>query len=477
MFLQQIEKTDQEGTREVNRNSVLNVTVETGGTQVVAHAGLHALGAFADRIGLGAALSHAIAWSGERAPTHDRGVVLTHAMLMLAAGGEACSDIEFLSSQPRLFGAVASDSTLYRTVRKITPTVLADLNKQTAIVRAGMWRRMGATTGTSTVVMDIDASLIEVHSENKQGTGPTYKGGFGYHPLLCFADATGETLAAMLRPGNAGANTVTDHLTVLDASIAQLPVEIAVGHHAGDDAEMVRRGVQVRTDSAGCTHGFVHGCRARNVGFAVVARTNASIHAAISRIQFDDNDNPNNRWRTARRSSGDLAVRSDVAEVTDLVDLSDWPERTRLIVRREHLHPGAQRSLFPSLQYRYWGHYTDAAGNPVELDHHMRQHAHVEDHIKRLKDSGLERFPFANLDANRAWLQLVCTGADLVRWFQELVCTGPLATAEPKRLRWTLWHTPARIVRRAGRTIVRIIDGWPTAGDLLNSHTRINAIT
>jgi hypothetical protein len=133
--------------------------------------------------------------------------------------------------------------------------------------------------------------------------------------------------------------------------------------------------------------------------------------------------------------------------------------------------------LLPSLQYRYWGHYTDAAANPVELDHHIRQHAHVEDHIKRLKDSGLERFPFTNLDAHRAWLQLVCTGADLVRWFQELVCTGPLATAEPKRLRWTLWHTPARIVRRAGRTIVGIIDGWPTASDLLNSHTRINATT
>ena len=170
-------------------------------------------------------------------------------------------------------------------------------------------------------------------------------------------------------------------------------------------------------------------------------------------------------------------MRSDVAEVTDLVDLSDWPPGTRLIVRREHLHPGAQRSLFPSLQYRYWGHYTDADGTPVELDHHMRQHAHVEDHIKRLKDSGLERFPFTNLDANKAWMQLVCTAADLVRWFHHLVCTGSLATAEPKRLRWSLWHTPARIVRRAGQTIVRIIDGWPTAGDLLDAHRRINAIT
>ena len=106
----------------------------------------------------------------------------------------------------------------------------------------------------------------------------------------------------------------------------------------------------------------------------------------------------------------------------------------------------------------------------------MRAHAHVEDHIKRLKDSGLERFPFTNLDANKAWLHLVCTSADLVRWFQHLCCTGPLATAEPKRLRWTLWHTPARIVRSAGRTIMRIIDGWPTANDLLATHRHITAI-
>ncbi len=456
----------------MNRNSTLKADVECGGTQIVAHAGLHVLGRFADRIGLGPALSTAIPWAGERAPEHDRGVVLTHAMLMLAAGGEACSDIEFLASQPRLFGPVASDSTLYRTIRNITPTVLTDLAAATATVRADMWRRMAATCGAATVVLDIDASLVQIHSENKAGTGPTYKGGFGFHPLLCFADATGEALAAMLRPGNAGANTVTDHLDVLDAAVAQLPAGIAAGHHHGDDIVFVERGVQVRTDSAGCTHGFVHGCRARNIGFAVVARSNASIHAAISRINTIDDP----RWQPAQRSSGATAVRSEVAEVTDLCDLSDWPTGTRMIVRREHLHPGAQRSLFPSTMFRYWGHYTDANGTPVELDAHMRAHAHVEDHIKRLKDSGLERFPFTHLDANRAWLHLVCTSDSLVRWFQQLCCTGPLKTAEPKRLRWSLWHTPARIVRSAGRVIIRIIDGWPTANDLTEAHQHIAAL-
>ena len=197
----------------------------------------------------------------------------------------------------------------------------------------------------------------------------------------------------------------------------------------------------------------------------------ASIHKGISRIQHDES-----RWLPARRRTGDPAQRSHVVEITDLVDLSRWPAGTRLIVRREHLHQGAQRSLFPSLCYRYWGHYTDNTGNPVELDAHMRDHAHVEDHIKRLKDSGLERFPFRDLDANRAWMQTVCLAADLVRWFQHLCCTGHLATAEPKRLRWTLWHTPARIVRRAGRDVMRIIDGWPTTTDLLDAHRRITAI-
>lgn len=455
----------------MNRNSVMSVGVEAGGTQVVAHAGLHALGRFADRIGLGASLSTAIPWAGERAPLHDRGTVLTHAMLMLAAGGEACSDIEFLASQARLFGAVASDSTLYRTMRAITPSVLADLTAQAAVTRGQVWRRMAATTGNSMVVLDIDASMVQIHSENKAGTGPNYKGGFGFHPLFCFADATGEALAGILRPGSAGANTLADHFTVLDAAVAQLPAEIAVGHRTGDDKATVRRRVQVRTDSAGCSARFATGCRARNIGFALVARTNTSIHNGISRIQHD-----NSRWQPARRRTGDNALRSHVAEITDLVDLSGWPKGTRLIVRREHLHQGAQRSLFPSLCYRYWGHYTDNTGNPVDLDAHMRDHAHVEDHIKRLKDSGLERFPFRDLDANRAWMQVVCLAADLVRWFQQLCCTGELATAEPKRLRWSLWHTPARIVRRAGRDVIRIIDGWPTTSDLLDAHQRITAI-
>lgn len=451
-------------------NSTVRVGIEAGDAQVVAHVGLHALGAFADRLELGSRLSGQIAWAGERAPVHDRGTVLTQAMLMLAGGGESVADIEHLRSQPRLFGPVASDTTLRRTILSIDAETLARLHDAVAETRAEVWTRSATTKGP--VVLDVDASLVEIHSENKEGTAPHFKAGFGFHPMFCFADQTGEVLAALLRPGNANANTIVDHLTVLDQAIGQLPAEITTGHRPGEGPDTVVRPVMVRADSAGCTHGFVDGCRERNIGFAVVARRTAQIHSAISKLAVDDP-----RWQVAVRADGQPRDDAHIAEITDLVDLTGWPSGTRLIVRREPRHPGAQQSLLPSEMFRYWGHYTDQPGRPVELDRHMRAHAHVEDHIRRLKTSGLERFPFTGLAANRAWLALVCIGADLVRWFQLLCCTGGLAVAEPKRMRWSFWHTPARVVRRAGRDIIRVLDGWPTASQLLDAYEHIRALT
>ncbi len=446
--------------------------METGGEGVVAHVGLHALGRFADRLGVADLLSARIPVVSERLPVHDRGKVLTQAMLMMAGGGEACSDIEHLRAQPALFGEVPSDSTLYRTFFQLGPATVVGLWEAMAQGRSLVWSRAAATTGNSRVVLDIDSSLHQIHSENKELTGPTYKGGFGFHPLYCFADATGETLAVRLRPGNAGANNVMDLVGVLDAAIDGLPTQIAAGHRLGDDPALVRRPLQVRSDSA-AGRSFALACRARNVGFAVVARSNEQIHAAISRVAYDSES-----WQAAIRQNGNLREGAAVVEVTGLVDLSDWPPGTRLVIRREPLHPGAQQSLFPSACYRYWGHYSDAAGtDPVELDRHMRAHAHVEDNIRRLKDSAAKRFPFCDFDANSAWLAVVCMADSLVRWFQQLCLTGPLAAAEPKTLRWSLWHTPARIVHRARARIVRVLDGWPTGNIVTDAYQRIELIT
>jgi hypothetical protein len=448
------------------------VIVEPGGKGIVAHVGLHALCCFADRLGLGDSLSSRMAVRGERLPLHDRGKVLVQQMAVIAGGGESCADIEYLRSEASLFGNVPSDSTVWRTFHEIAAATREELKVGLAEVRAKVWNRSAVTVGTDPVTLDVDASLVTIHTEQKHGTGPTYKGGWGFHPLLVFAEPTGECLAGMLRPGNATANAVADHVVVLDEAIAQLPPEIAAGHHVGDDACLVVREVVIRSDSAGCSEGFLAACRARHVGFSVVARRSAQVEAAIfDAIGLEE------CWAPAVCQDGKLREGAAVIELTSLVDLAKYPAGTRLIVRREPLHPGAQQSLFPATDFRYWGHYTDRDGDPVALDVFMRAHAHVEEHIARLKDSGLCRFPFSSLEANKTWLFCVAAAADLVRWFQLLCLEGALAVARPKTLRWSFFHAPGRLVRSARREIVRILDRWPTADALRFAYERIALLT
>jgi hypothetical protein len=447
------------------------VKVEPGGAGVVAHVGLHALGHFADRLGLGGALSGAIVPRGERLPIHDRGKVVVQTALMLAGGGESCADIEHLRLQEDLFGSVPSDTTVFRTFHEINAQTRSGIAAAMAEIRAKVWSRSSATTGQAPVILDIDASLVEIHTESKEQAAPTYKGGYGFHPMFCFADATGEALAAMLRPGNAGANTVADHVCVLEGAVEQLPEEIAAGHRAGDDRALVARHVIVRADSAGCTEGFLSACRARNIGFFVSARSNPQVTSALfDAIGLDG------VWEPAITQSGEPRVGAAVCELTSLISDHNLPEGTRLIVRREPLHPGAQRSLFPSLEFRYWGFYTDQEGDPVQLDATMRAHAHVEQHIERLKDSGLCRFPFTSFEANTNWMMAVCLSADLVRWFQLLCLDGSWVGARPKTLRWGILHAPGRLVHRSRQRIVRIIDGWPGTDALLGAYRRIELI-
>ncbi|MGH7955025.1 MAG: IS1380 family transposase [Gloeomargaritales cyanobacterium] len=453
----------------MNFNATTRVSVESGGIGVAAHVGLHALGSLADQLGLGASLSSRVERHGQRLALHDRGKVLVQLALVLAGGGESCADIEHLRVQEQLFGSVPSDSTVFRTLHEFDASRRVRLGEALAEVRARVWEKLDTTSDP--VILDLDASLVDVHSELKEQAAPTYKHGFGFHPLFCFADLTGETLAAKLRAGNATANNAGDHVEVLDAALSQLPERITRGHHV-DGEEIPARELVARADSAGCTKKFLSHCRARKITFFVSARSNAQLSSAI----YATTEHPE-RWSSALEQSGEVSEHAQVTEVTSYLRLPKMPTGTRCIIRREPLHPGAQRSLFPSDDYRYWGFYTDAEGDPVELDRTMRAHAHVEQHIQRLKDSGLTRFPFTSFEANANWLMVVALSGDLVRWFQLLCLEGRWRDARPKALRWEIFHAPGRLIYSARRVVVRLLEGWPTTDQLLGAYQRLTLLT
>ena len=219
--------------------------VTGGGTGIVNHAGARLLADLAEQVGLTAALSTAMAPTKQRRRGHDRGEVLVDVAVMLADGGDTISDVAVLRDQPDLFGDVASHATVWRTLEAVDDAALERIKCARAQARATAWAA-GADPGF--YVIDLDATLVGAHSDKEQAA-PTYKRGFGFHPLLAYLDATGEALAGLLRPGNAGSGTAADHVAVLDDALAQLPIDPA-------QVEVI-----ARADSAGWSHGFVNHCR------------------------------------------------------------------------------------------------------------------------------------------------------------------------------------------------------------------------
>lgn len=448
-----------------------DLRVTADGTGVVSHVGAALLRILADRAGLTAALSAGLARAGWW-PVHDRGRVLVDLAVMIADGGEAICDIDVLRHQHEVFGAVASDTTVWRALDEIGQVQLRRIAKARATVRARMWKLFGQPPaakaagrdiGAGVVVLDVDSTIVIAHSD-KEGAAATYKHTYGYHPILVTCDNTGELLAIKLRPGNAGANTAADHLDVLGEAFAQIPA----AH---------RRHLLLRGDSAAATHAVVdwlaaHGRkRGRVVEYSLGWSIGETERAAITAL-------PDTAWSPAINADGRLREGADVAELTGLLDLAGWPAGMRLIVRRERPHPGAQLSLFEEADgWRYTAFITNTQVGALQwLEARHRAHARVEDRIRCAKDTGLGRLPSREFAINQAWCTAAAIACDLIAWLQFLALDGDLALAEPKRLRYRILHTAARLVHGQRRRWLRIPATWPWAEQITAAFTRIAAI-
>jgi DDE family transposase len=259
------------------RPVTVTVTAD-GGEQTVNHAGAALLAEAADRLGLTGALSGGLAGLRERRAGHDPGQVIRDLAVMLADGGDALCDLRTLRDQGALFGKVASDATAWRVIDAVCERGLLDA---IGAARAAMRARVFAlgVRPAGPLVIDLDATLIGAHSD-KDGAAGTYKGGFGFHPLLAYLDcpdspAGGMALAGRLRPGNAGANDAHDHIAVLGDALQQLPRGVV-------ETETIAPALSVRTTDARAPgllprrapalHGRLRSHRARPPGHSRPAR-------------------------------------------------------------------------------------------------------------------------------------------------------------------------------------------------------------
>lgn len=448
------------------------VQVDAAGVPAVGQAGGVMLIETIRAAGLDRELSRVLARWAKPLASHDPGKILCDLALSLATGGDCLSDLAELRAEPGVYGSVASEATVSRLIAVLGADADAAekaIGRARKAARARVWALAGAHAPNAGIdagaplVIDVDATLVTAHSE-KEFAAPTFKKGFGHHPLCAFADhgpsGSGEALVIMLRPGNAGSNTAADHTTVIRQALDQA----GVGSRPG-------RTVLIRIDGAGSTHQTLEELVRRRVSYSVgftLPLNTAELYHQI----------PDKVWTPAYDTDGNVRDGADVAEFTNLLDLTCWPEGMRVIVRRERPHPGAQLRFDDVEGYRLTAFATNTKrGQLADLEVRHRRRARCEDRIRNAKDTGLVNLPLHGFGQNRIWCQIVAIAADLMAWMGLLA--HPQAEArrwEPKKLRHRLFTIPATIARTGRHTILHVSDRHRWAGLVVAAITTLRGL-
>jgi len=464
------------------------LTVTADGTGLVGHAGGILLRRLADRCGLTAALDAALTQNGTF-PQLSRGMVLVSTAIAIAMGATAMADIAVLDQLALVLGAAPSGSTVRRVPGLASDPVLVKIGQARARVRKHVWKQIESAAGfpwlavagkvlAGLLVIDMDGTLITAHSD-KSGAAPTWKKGYGFHPLAAWCANTRECLDMLLRPGNAGSNTFADHKEVLDRALKQVPAAF-------------RRHVLVRIDGAGASHLLIEHLltlttKRKTLLFTCGWMITASDEQAIAAV-------PDDTWRPGLRQDGSVEDDKDTAEITHLMSRAEtWPEGLRFIARRVKPSRRHRKNLTAYERKTGWkysitctniGH-TGIAGvpgsqHPQFIDVLHRDHATVEtDGVRTAKAMGLRNLPSKDWQVNKGWVLAANLAADLTAWARLLGLHDQpdLRDAEPDTLRYRIWHLPARLVRHARKRILKISPDWPWASAFLTCWQRLCTLT
>jgi Transposase DDE domain group 1 len=436
------------------------VQVDTSNSAAVGQAGGVLLTDTVAAAGLDVALSAALSPWRRPLAVHDPGKVVLDLALTLALGGDCLADVALLRAEPGVYGLVASDPTVSRTVDALAADASAALkaiNAVRAAARTQVWELAGEhapdheVDAAAPLVIDVDATLVTSHSEKEQAA-PTFKRGFGHHPLCSFLDhgakGSGEPLAVMLRAGNTGSNTAADHIAIVKDALTQLP-----GHRPGTRPG---RKILIRSDAAGASHKFLNWLHGQRLSYSIGFGLPDNSAQLLKKI-------PAQMWTPAYDAHDQIRDGAWVAELTGLLDLTGWPPGMRVIARKERPHPGAQLRITDADGLRVTAFATNSTrGQLPDLELRHRRRARAEDRIRCAKDTGLTNLPLHDFAQNQIWCALVALACELTAWMQMLALAGSQARRwEPKRLRTRLFTVPATLVRTGRQRLLHLAEHHP----------------
>jgi len=463
--------------------------VTAAGAGLVGHAGAILLRKAADQAGLTGQLSAALRRKGT-SPLHDRGLVLVSLAIAIALGATSMSDIALLAHLAPVLGTAPSGPTVRRALDLAgAPAMLDRIARARAKARdhawsliektpAGFpWLAVAGKTLAGWLVIDMDATLVTSASD-KEGAAPTWKKGYGFHPLAAWCANTRECLHMLLRPGNAGSNTFTDHKDVLAAALKQVPARF-------------RRQVLVRVDGAGASHDLI-----AHLLSLSTPRKKVLFTCGWTILDADEDairQVPQDAWKPGICQDGTAEEDKDVAEITGLMTRAgNWPGGLRWIARRVRPSRRHLRNLTDYERKTGWKYSITCTNipdgglgglpgshHPQYIDALHRDHATVETAgVRTAKAMGLRNLPSKTWQVNAGWVLAANISADLTAWTRLLghCDDAGLANADPDTLRYRIWHLPARLARHARQRTLAISPSWPWKDAFLACWQRLCAL-
>ena len=422
--------------------------ISTTDRNITAHAGSVLIRAAAASVGLTTAIGEHL-----RLKRRARGLSESEFVLgmseAIALGATCLDDLTVTRSdaaQGQLRGfPIPAPQTAGAFLRRFTLGHIRQLDKALRAVHRRAFELLGVGHGDK-LTLDFDSTYIRSYSARRQGADPTWLKRYALHPLLCFVAGFGTCLHARLRRGRA--HSANGLAPFVDECLRRVPPGAVV---------------RARFDSGFYASDLLAKLEDRGVTYLCGVPSNPRLTSVIRQI-------PDPCWRPCEDK--------DEGEVAEFgYRISDDKTFRRYVVKRISVDIGEQAEL-ETAGYNYWVHVTnDHETDAVDLEREHRHKAQVENGVREFKENyGLHVLRKHGFMANWAWLVIVTTAHNLVRWTQLLSGINDEGDLRAKRFRHRYLHVPGLLVSSGRGLVLKLRRDYPLLDRFLAALTRLQGL-
>jgi hypothetical protein len=445
-------------------------------SQAICHGGMGLMLKLARSTGLISEIDQRLRLLKVHAPYQESDHVLAH-VLNMCSGGTRLEHLELLRNDEAFLNAIGADSLPDPTTagdfcRRFTVDDVDSLTTAIHMARLNVWREQPEEFFDEAVI-DVDGVIVGTDGECKQGMDISYKGIWGYHPLLVSFAKTKEVLAIVNRPGNV--HSADDAARHLDSAIDVCAVAGFRRIRLRGDCKFSQTEHLDRWQERGVTFNF--GYEARPNLVEIVEELPESAWKPLKRpqrtIQTSERAKPVNVKRQIIRRRGFVHLElehEDVAEFEYKPTACHQGYRM-VVVRKNITRETGETALFDEIRYFFYISNDDQSVTPQQIVFSCHKRCDQENLIAQLK-SGVRSLcaPSDNLLSNGAYMLMTSLAWTMKAWSALLLPVSPrhrrkhegerqrLLTMEFRTFLDQMIHVPCQIIRHARETVFRLLN-------------------